>query len=73
MSYKRIDGPDRSYLCLPWEVVAALAQKSAEMGYSRAGYNSAAYLVAALSQLEVEELEAVLRRNDLLPREEPHC
>jgi protein-tyrosine phosphatase len=43
------------------------------MGYSRAGYNSAAYLVAALSQLEVEELEAVLRRNDLLPRQEPHC
>lgn len=58
------------HLNVPLEVMEALIHKSAAMGFRRAGYLSAAYLVEVLSQLPVEELEEVLRRKDLLPEKD---
>jgi hypothetical protein len=72
MNYKKFSMP-RCHVDVPLEVMEALAHKSAEMGFGRAGYLAAAYLVEALSQLTVEELKEVLRRKDLLPEEERRC
>jgi hypothetical protein len=70
MKYKNFNKP-RFYLDVPMEVMEALMRKSGEMGFGRADFSSAAYLVEALSRLTIEELGALLRRNDLLPEKEP--
>jgi hypothetical protein len=69
MKHQNFSRP-RYYLNVPMEVMEALMRKSGEMGFRCVGYDSAAYLVEALSQLAVEDLRSVLRQNDLLPGKE---